>query len=176
MKGLSSKQITDLNRDDGYGGTFFEAIIVARTAPNTDPPVLDYFAKFERTFSFEGNLYQPLPMEWEGMATSSQMTIPTNNIVISDIGGVVADYLHDPDIQISVNDIIMRILHMSSKGVVSLYDEDLLQIQVVRASIGQGQVTIFAGLDLRFSEQVPKETIETNEFPGIRQDSVRIGT
>jgi hypothetical protein len=175
LKGLSSKQIADLNRDYD-GGKFFEAMIVTRDM-NADPQVKDYFCNFSRPITFEGNVYQPEAMSFDSSFTMSEaMELPTVKINLLNIGGVIDSYLHDPTVRIRQNDVIQQILHIDRRGIVTEYDRDRLQIQVISGTAGKGTATIYAGLNMRLSDRVPRQTLETNEFPGIRADVIRSGT
>jgi hypothetical protein len=171
MKGLSSAQVKQLNKNHSTG-IFFEAIIVTRT---TSPLVKDYFAHFGRRFSFEGNVYEPCGMEFTGATVSSSMEIPTNTVNLFNPGGVVNSYIYDSQVRIKRNDIMMRILHMSRGNKVTMYDQELLQILVVRGGNGTGQASIFASLGWKLGDRVPKETIESSEYPGVRADIGRVG-
>ena len=175
FKGLSSTQIVELNRDYG-GGVFFEAIIVTRDM-QSDPQVKDYFCHYSRPISFNGNVYTPEPMKFDAsFAMTERMEMPSVKINLLNIGGIADSYLHDPTIKIRKNDIVQQVLHIDSHGVVTEFDKDRLQIQVISGSPGKGTAVIFAGLNMRLTDKVPRGTLETNEFPGIRGDVVRTGT
>lgn len=174
MKGLSSRQITDLNTDHD-NGIFFEALIVTRDM-NANPQVKDYFAKFGRNISFDGNEYLPLPMSFTGMNVTSNMDIPTNTANILNMGGIINRYVYDNAVRIKRNDIVFQILHQDKFGRFEMYDQEELQILVVRGVPGQGAASIFASLGWKLGDKVPKETLETSEFPGIRADVIRSST
>ena len=175
MKGLSSKLIADLNKDYD-GGVYFEAIIVTRDMSVT-PRVKDYFCNYERPIAFEGNIYEVEPMVFDsGFSITSQMELPATKVNLLNIGDVVDTYIHKKGVKIRKNDIVLQILLIDDHGVVSEYDQERLQIQVLSASPQKGTATIFAGLNFRLSDRVPRETLENDEYPGIRQDIIRAGT
>ena len=168
FKGLSSKLIAELNKDYD-GGTYFEAIVVTRDM-DAVPQVKDYFCHFTRPVSFNGNVYYPEPMKWEGsFKMTERMELPSVKINMLNIGRVIDSYINDNSINIRHNDIEQQVLHMDRNGVVSMYDNDIMQIQVIHSG-GKGMATIFAGLDMRLTDRVPRETMENTEYPGIRND------
>lgn len=172
FKGLTSELIANLNKDYD-GGTYFEAIIVTLD-PKTGEK--DYFASYNGTVIFEGNQYDLVPMRFDSsFMMTERMELPSVRINILNIGRKVERYLHDQTVKIRKNDIIQQILHIDSHGKVTQYDYDRLQIQVVHSE-GKGQATIFAGLNLRLTDPVPRDTLETTECPGIRGDAIRSGT
>lgn len=174
MKDLSSAMIKDLNsRTDS--GIFFEAIIVTRDMI-TDPQVKDYFANFPSSFSFEGNIYLPAPLHFTGMNITASMEIPTNTVNIMNPGGIINQYIYDNDVRIRRNDIVLQILHKSNIGKITRYDEDLLQILVLRGVPGQGTASMFCSLGFKLGDKVPNQTMETSEYPAIRADVVRAST
>lgn len=172
MKGLASTQVADLNRQTN-SGLFFEAIIVTRVM--TEPKVIDYFANFSRRISFGGSTYEMCPLYFDGMNTTSQMEIPANTVKLFNVGGMINRYVYDHNIRIKRNDITLQILHCDQFGRFTMYDQEELQILVVRGSPGVGGASIFASLGWKLGDRVPKETMETSEYPGIRADVVRTG-
>lgn len=174
MKDLSSRQIADLNaRTDG--GIFFEAIKVTRDM-NSDPQVIDYFANFSASFSFEGNVYETCPLYFSGMDIKSTMDIPTNTVNIMNPGGMVNQYVYDNNIRIRRNDVWLQILHKNKQGKITMYDQDLLQVLVLRGQPAQGTASLFCSLGFKLGDKVPRETMETSEYPGIRADVIRAST
>jgi|ERR1044072_9915781 hypothetical protein len=171
MKGLSTSQIADLNRQSD-GGIFFEAIAVTRDVTNE---TIDYFANYGRKFSFKGNIYEVCPMSFDGMNQTSNMEIPTNTVKIFNVGGVVNQYVYDNNIRIKRNPIVLQILHCDRLGRFSEFDREELQVLVLRGSPGAGVASIFASLGWKLGDRIPKQTIETSEYPGIRGDAVRSG-
>lgn len=171
MKGLSTSQIADLNRQTD-GGIFFEAISVTRDVGDN---IVDYFANFGSRFSFKGNTYEVCPMTFEGMNNTSNMEIPTNTVNVFNVGGVVNQYVYDNNIRIKRNPIVLQIMHCDRLGRFVEYDREELQILVLRGTPGAGGASIFASLGWKLGDRIPKQTIETSEFPGIRGDAVRRG-
>lgn len=175
MKGLSTQLIAELNKDHD-NGTFFEAIVVTRDM-SVDPVVKDYFCNYTQPIGFEGNVYLVEPMAFDSsFAMDNQMELPVVKINLLSIGNVVDSYLHDPTVKIRQNEILMQILHINDQGLVSLYDQDRLFVQVITSVPKKGTASIMAGLNMRLSDRVPRQTLENNEFPGIRRDIIRAGT
>ena len=108
-------------------------------------------------------------------AMDNQMELPVVKINLLSIGNVVDSYLHDPTVKIRQNEILMQILHINDQGLVSLYDQDRLFVQVITSVPKKGTASIMAGLNMRLSDRGPRQTLENNEFPGIRQDIIRAG-
>jgi len=174
MKGLSSQQILELNKDHDRG-IFFEGLIVTKDMNDTESQ--DYFCNFQRAIEFNGHVYTPQGMSFDdAFSMSSSMELPVCQINLINIGGVVDAYLHDPSVHVRRNDIVMQILHIDDEGVVTEFDRDKIQVQVIHGQANAGVATIFAGLNMRLDDRVPRETMETNEFPGIRADVIRSGT
>jgi hypothetical protein len=169
MKGLSSAQIAELN-SKASGGIYFEAIVVTR---NMVTQQKDYFAKFGREFTYNGNTYLPVPMTFGGIQKSSSMEMPTNTIALMNPGGTINQYIYKSNVVIRRNDIDMQIMFCDRFNRFTVYDNDMLQILVIRGSPQGGTATIFCSLGLKLGDKVPKGTMETSEFPAIRGDAVR---
>jgi len=171
MKDFSSQEIKDLNAQSSKG-KFVEAVIFTRDQSN--PSVKDYFVRYGRSVSFQGNLYQPLDMAWLGIKTTATMELPGNQVVVSNLGGKVIDYLEDPSINIESNDVVLQVLHIDKFGKINLIDELLFQVETIIADYHK-TATFNLGVNYSLNDIIPRQTIETQEFAGIRQDVVRVG-
>lgn len=171
MKSFSSSQIEDLNAKSS-NGKFVETIIFTRNQNN--PSIKDYFIRYGRSISFQGNLYQPLDFAWIGIKTTAAMELPGNQILVSNLGGKVIDYLEDPSINISSNDVVLQVLHIDKFGKITLVDELLFQVETIIADYHKS-ATFNLGVNYSLNDIIPRQSIETQEYPGIRQDVVRVG-
>jgi hypothetical protein len=171
-KAFSSEQLEQLNAKM-TSGKFREAVIFTRNQDN--PNIKEYFIRHGRPIVFKGNTYQPLDMAWAGMKVSSSMELPSNQVVVSNLGGSINDYLEDPEVEIEGNDVTLQILYIDKFGQVSLVDEMLFQVEVVVADYHKA-ATFHLGVNYSLNDVVPRQTIEKQEFPGIRDDVIRVGT
>jgi hypothetical protein len=172
MKAFSSEQIAALNRLSSTS-KFVEAAIFTRDQNN--PSNKDYVIHYGRKIVFAGNTYQPLDMAWAGLKVSSAMELPTNDVIVADIGGIISEYLEDPSVKIDGNDVILQILQVDKFYKVSLVDQMLYQVEIIGAEYGRG-VTFHLGVNFSLNDVLPRESLEKQEFPGIRDDAVRVGT
>lgn len=172
MKSFSSEVILELNRQTTTG-RFVEAATFTRD--QSTPTVKDYFVRNQRPISFKGNIYQPLDMAWAGVKVGSSMELPTNEVVISNLGGTVIDYLEDNNVTIEGNDVVLQVLHIDKFQNILLVDEMLFQVEFVVADYHKS-ATFHLGVNYSLNDSVPRGTIETNEFPSIRGDAIRFGT
>jgi hypothetical protein len=171
MKSFSSEILAELNAQS-TSGRFVEGIIFTR---DQSSQVKDYFVRNPRPITFKGNTYTPLDFAWAGIKVGSSMELPTNQVNISNLGGAVTDYLEDNDIEIEGNDVVLQILHIDKYNKVLLVDEMLFQVEYIVADYHKS-ATAHLGVNYSLNDSVPRGTIETNEYPGIRGDSIRIGT
>lgn len=172
MKGFSSEIIRELN-SQSTTGRFVEAAVFTRDQSN--PSVKDYFIRNQRPVSFNGNTYLPLDMTFSGIKVGAGMELPTNQVVISNLGGVVIDYIEENGVNIEGNDVFLQILHFDKYSRITLVDEMLFQVEVLVADYYK-VATVHLGVNYSLNDPIPNGTIETNEFPAIRSDVIRIGT
>ena len=171
MKSFSSEVLAQLNAQS-TSGRFVEAMIFTRDQATQ---VKDYFIRHPRPTSFKGNIYAPLDFAWAGIKIGSAMELPTNQVNISNLGGSVTDYLEDNDIEISENDVVLQTLHIDKYNKILLVDEMLFQVEYIVADYHKS-CTAHLGVNYSLNDLVPRGTLETNEYPGIRGDYIRIGT
>lgn len=173
MKAFSSEQIQELNRLS-TSGIFVEACIFTRD--QSDPnSAKDYLVHYGKYVVFRNHVYQPIDMAWSGLKVSAGMELPTNEVVIADVGGVVTDYLEDPSIVMEGNDCWLQVLHIDKFGGITLVDAMLYTVELITAEYGKG-VTFHLGVNFSLNDTIPRETIEKQEFPGIKDDAIRVGT
>lgn len=171
MKSFSSEQIAALNAKSTTG-RFVEAIIFTR---DQDTGEKDYFIRNGRPISFRGHQYQPLDFAWDGIKISAAMELPSNRIVVSNLGGQVIDYLENEDIVIEGNDVLLQILFIDRFQKITLVDEMLFQVEIIVADYHES-ATFHLGVNYSLNDIVPRGTLETQEFPGLRDDVIRVGT
>jgi len=171
MKSFSSEVLAELNAQSTTG-RFVEAVIFTR---DQTTQVKDYFIRNPRSISFKGNVYTPLDFTWMGIKTTSSMELPTNQINMSNLGGAVIDYVEDNDIEVQGNDVLLQILHIDKYNKILMVDEMLFQLEFIVADYHKS-ATAHLGVDYSLNDLVPRGTIETNEFPALRGDAIRIGT
>lgn len=172
MKSFSSEQIEQLNAKSTTG-RFLEAVVFTRDQSN--PTVKDYFVRNARPIIFEGNTYQPLDMAWAGIKVTASGELPSNQVVVSNLGGVIIDYLEDDSVNIEGNDVLLRVLYIDRFNKISLVDEMLFQVEVIVADYNKS-ATFHLGVNYSLNDIIPRQTLETQEFPGLKQDVIRVGT
>jgi hypothetical protein len=171
MKAFSSEQVASLNAKSTTG-RFLEAMIFTRDQDTADK---DYFIRNGRPISFKGNQYVPLQFTWEGIKITSSMELPTNKVSLNNIGNVVVDYIEDNDIIIDNNDVVLQVLYVDKFNKITLVDEMLFQVELVVANYYES-ATFHLGVSYSLNDVIPRGTIESQEFPGIRDDAIRVGS
>jgi hypothetical protein len=172
MKAFSSEQLDAINAQSTKG-KFVEAVIFTKDPNNSLDK--DYFVRWSRPISFKGNQYRPLDMAWSGIKTTANMELPSNQVIVSNLGGAVIDYLEKDDVNINGNDVVLQVLYIDKYNKISLIDEMLYQVEVVVADYHKA-ATFHLGVNFSLNDIVPNKTIETQEFPAIRDDVIRAGT
>jgi len=172
VKHFSSEQLKELNATHTRG-RFVEAAVFTRDMDN--PSIKDYFVRNRRPLVFQGETYLPLDITWIGMKTTASMELPNNQVVISNLGGVVIDFIEDNDIDINGNDVLLKVLYIDKFGKISLTDEMLYQVELIVADYYKS-ATFNLGVNYSLGDVIPRQTLETQEYPGLRQDVIRIGT
>ncbi len=172
MKGLSSEQLKTINAQSKTG-KFIEAIVFTRD--QSDPDVKDYFIRYSRPITFNGNTYNPLDFMWSGVKVSSAMELPSVQVTISNLGGQVLDYIEQNNIEIEGNDVWLQILHIDKYAIITFVDEMLFQVEALVADY-HTSATFHLGVNYSLNDQIPRFTLEKQEFPGIRDDVIRVGT
>jgi hypothetical protein len=169
LKVFSSEQVHELNKHASLG-KFVEAMVVTRSAT-----VADYFINYGKFIHFKGHTYAPLSMVWSGLQSSSTMELPTNSVSIANFGNEVAEYLEDNDVVVEDNDCLLQILYIDPFGTISMIDQMLYVIELLVAEYGK-IVTLNLGLNFSLNDPVPRFTMELEEFPGLKSDTIRVGT
>ena len=172
MKAFSSEQLRELN-SQSLSGRFVEAAIFTRD--QEDPTSKEYFVTNGRPISFNGHIYNPLGMSWSGIKATSSMELPSIQVVVPNLGGAIIDYIEENDIDIEGNDCMLQILLIDKFNKVTLVDEMLFQVEVLVADYHQS-ATFHLGVNWSLNDTIPRHTLEKQEFPGIRDDVIRVGT
>lgn len=170
-RAFSSEQITELNKLS-HNGVYFEAVVFSRDLAGT---VKDRFSVIGKPIIYQGEIYSPLAMTWDGLKISSGMEIPTNSVTVTNLDGSVSHYLEDDTLVISGNDCLLQILFMDKQGDIHFVDEMLYQMEVAVADYHRA-ATFHMSVNFSLNDIIPRETLEKNEFPGMRDDFVRVGT
>src|SRR5262245_47536340 len=76
MQTFSSEFVDHLNRQHS-GGLFFKAATLVLSDTTRY-----YYADTQEPVVFEGHTYQPLPMQWEGLGQSNQMSLEPLRVTI----------------------------------------------------------------------------------------------
>ena len=162
MKNFSSGFIDRLNAQES-GGVFLKAAILTET---TSPLVKKYFVDFERTITFDGNAYTPLPMRWEGSDMGAGMALPTVNVTVPNIGGEVINYLEGTDLL--GNEVVLQIFHLDLLGTPTDVDKQTLYVMTIQGNL---ETAVFRlGLNMALGEMLPRHVITRKEFPGVPDD------
>lgn len=169
MKGFSSEQIEQINAN-ARTGRFVEAVIFAR-----DETTKDYFVRNGKPVYFNGSTYQPLDFVFSGIKVTNTMELPTVQVTVSNLGGQVLAYIEDNDIDIETNDVWLQILFIDKFNKVTLVDEMLFQVETMVADYNTA-ATFNLGVNYSLNDPIPRYTLEKQEFPGLRDDVIRVGT
>lgn len=161
MKIFNAQFLAKLNQLYG-AGVFVHAAVI------TFADHSDYWVDYAEPLLFEGHLYQPLPMRWEGLETSSTMQLPGVRVSVSNIHGQAEDYINDNDLL--GRDVRLQMLHRDLLGVPDSVDEILLQVQSIEVTIDT--VSLTCGLNLGLTDLFPRFIVTQQEFPG-NSDAVR---
>lgn len=168
---LTTSQIKELNARFS-DGIFFEGLVIVRD-PDANPIVTDYFANYPDSFELDGNTYVPLAMVFPDQKADGSMSLPVASVNLSNAGNQVIDYIEDESNQVVIahNDVIMQVIHRDRLGNVDIYSEVAMQASFV---VDFGEiVSLHVGLNIRLEDDLPTDTIEVSEFPGLRADVIR---
>jgi len=174
MKDLPSSLVKKLNNNDS-GLVYFEAFCIMTSEEDAEPRVYDYFANFSRPIGFQGNIYEPVLMVFSESEVSTKMEIPQAEIKLPNVGNRIDDYL-DRRVIIEDKEIRKQLLvyDEGNDPDVYMYDEEVMSVEVLRTNdVG---AIIVCGFRVKFDDPVPRQTLETNEFPALRADVIRAGS
>jgi hypothetical protein len=162
---LSSDYIARLNARH-FGGVFFKAAVIV-----VDGFTTLYFADLNETVTFDGHTYERLAMRWEGNSQTSQGSLPTVSVTVSNVNGRVGTYLEQ---QILIGcDVTLQLLHLDLLATVT--DQDAVKLQVMAVQWNRQQAVFTLGVNLALQEMLPRHVITASEFPGV-PDSLRRGS
>jgi hypothetical protein len=164
-KMFSNAYIAKINAES-EGGVLLKTVIVTED-PNG--PVLKYYVDHDEAIVIDGNTYQPLPMRWDGYEMSGSMSMPTMKISTHNLGEQVSDYVEELDIL--DNDVVVQLVHLDLLGDLQARDSMTLQIQTIESD--DLFITFNLGLNLGFSDLLPRGVITKEEFPGVVDDTIR---
>jgi len=162
---LSSDYIARLNARHA-GGVFFKAAVIV-----VDGSTTLYVADINESITFDGHAYERLAMRWEGNAQTSQGSLPTVSVTVSNVTGRVGTYLEQ---QILIGcDVTLQLLHLDLLATVT--DQDAVKLQVMAVQWNRQQAVFTLGVNLALQEMLPRFVITAAEFPGV-PDSLRRGS
>lgn len=101
------------------------------------------------------------------------MSLPVATVNLSNVGNQVIDYIEDESNEVVIrhNDVKMQVISRDRLGTFTLYGEAAMQALLV---VDNGEtVSLHLGLNVRLEDDLPADTIELNEFPGLRADVIR---
>jgi len=156
---FSDAWIARLNAQHG-GGRFFRAAIVELIVGSDTR----YVADVTDPFTFNSQLYTPLPFRVEGLELTSQRELPRISISVSNITGAISEVL-EASSPIG-NDIILQLLHEDLLGTVT--DVDQIALNILQVTWRPGEIARFqCGLNLGLTDQLPRHVFTRAEYPGI---------
>ncbi len=165
---LTDAYIARLNAKTA-GGVFLKALILTE---NNTGPVKRYFVEHDKTIIFNGNTYYPLSMSWGDFEVSRGMMLPSMRVSVPNMGASTlidgeeiqaVDYIETKDVL--EHDVVLQLLHLDLLGDANAKFERLLQVQYVEAD--DLICSFVLGWNLGLQEQLPREVILQDEFPGI---------
>jgi hypothetical protein len=158
-QGFSSAFIDRLNRTYN-AGVWLKAAVVSYEGGT------DYWVHYGESITFKGNVYQPLPMQWEGIDASATMSLPGIRVSVSNIQGIAEAYVDTVDLL--GKDVRLQILHLDLLGTPKDVDEVAVQVQSIE--ITTSAVSILCGLNMGLNDSLPRNVIQKSEFPGNSDD------
>jgi hypothetical protein len=126
----------------------------------------DYWVHAAEPLTFQGHVYQPLHMEWEGIDASSTMQLPSVRVVVANIQGQAEEYVEN--VEMLGKDVRLQILHFDLLDTPTDVDEIALQVHSVE--ITRQTVSVLCGVNLGLNDLLPKFVIQRSEFPGNIDD------
>ena len=167
MLALTDEYIAKLNATTS-GGIFIKTV---EFVEDYTGPVMRYFVDHTESIVFNGNSYLPLKMSWDNLKTSNAMTIDAATISVSNLGGYAGKYIKEIDI--SDNDVTMRLLHLD------LLSQTTGHWQrrgfILSAAGDVSSVTFTVGRRLG-RNVLPRKVYTQVEFPGLQSEVMRILT
>lgn len=154
---LSTAYIDALNRLHS-GGVFVKAAVV-----DIAPGTLLYFADAQAPFTFQGHLYTPLPMRWEGMGQTSQQTLPAITVTVANVDGQIGTYL-EANIVFG-RGARLQLLHLDLLGTST--DVDSVALNILACEWTWETAAFHLGLDIGLQEVLPRGLTTAEEMPGV---------
>lgn len=167
-KALSTAYVEKLNAQHS-GGVFLRALAVTETL---SPLVIRRYVAFEEAITFDGQVYEPLHMEWSGLEVTNGMSLPTFGVSIPAAHDEVMEWAET--FHILEHDCRLLVLHLDLLNDATAFDQLLLQIQAITANYETDMVTFTLGLNLGLRDLLPRGVILKQEFTGTPDGNVRI--
>lgn len=154
---FSSDYIRNLNALS-QGGVFCLAAIVS-----VAPGDVRYLADVQDPFTFNGHLYSPRPMSFEGWGQTSQQSLPTLKVTVADVDGAVDAFLQTTSI--IGHDVTLQILHLDLLGTAT--DQDSIRLNVMLVEWTWMAAVFTLGLNLGLAESIPRHVMGKAQYPGM---------
>jgi hypothetical protein len=137
-------------------------VFVAAASVSVTPDMTLYLADVQAPVTFEGNVYVPRPLRFEGMGQTSQQNTPTLAVILSNVDGQVGAYL-------DANDVVGRqatllTLHIAPVGSVDAVDR--VRLTIAAADWTWQEANVRVSLDIPLSEIVPRTLYSAETEPG----------
>lgn len=159
MKQFSSSFIERASKVYG-AGVWLKAAVVEHEGGT------DYWVHAAEPLTFQGHLYQPLAMEWEGIDASSTMPLPSVRVSVPNVQGQAEAYIDS--VQMLGKDVRLQILHFDLLQNPTDVDEVALQVHAI--DVNRQMVSVLCGVNLGLTDLLPKYVISRAEFPGNVDD------
>lgn len=163
LKDFSPTFIQALNAQSA-GGIFCAAVALT-LAPGTT----FYYADVQAPVTFEGQVYEPLPLRFDNMGQTSQMEIAGWTVTVSNIDGQVGAYLEDHEL--AGLPVTIHILHLDVLGQAT--ESDTSRMRIIIAEWGREHAIFHCGYDLALSEVLPRTLYNASEEPGVPEGLMR---
>ena len=131
-----------------------------------------YYCNHEEAITFNSQVYDPLPMRFEESSTNSKGELPSVRVIISNIGNEALEVLETYDVLEKTT--ILRIINLDVLDDSTAQDSTELMIIAVSTS-NNGIATFILGLPIATDEEIPRERFNSQDFPGIPQETNTFG-
>lgn len=145
-------------------GKFLKAVQVTES-----PEVVKYWVDHEKPITFEGHVWESLPMRWDGIKTSQSMPIEGATISISNLGNQAVRYIKTVDI--SGSEIILKLLHLDLLSTLTHYWTRRYKILSIRADVHAATFTCGRVLG---RNKLPRNLYLKDRYRGLSDDIARI--
>jgi hypothetical protein len=134
---------------------FLKAAVIAHASGT------DYWVDYGEPLTFQGHVYAPLTMGWDGVEASSTMQLPGVRVSVDNVLGKAEAYVTNTEML--GKNLTLQILHRDLLQNPSDVYQIALQVQSLEVSTAA--VIVHCGLNLGLQDLWPRGIITKSEFP-----------